>query len=903
MLITSQSTENFAKKEGGGKCYNLYLLSKEGFPVPDWVGIGASVFKLFVEQTELHKKIETALTTLQKNSSQQAILNTADQIRNWILATPLPREVEEKIRAAYQKLNRPFIAVRSSALDEDSAQNSFAGQLSTYLFVDSENKAIESLKECWASGFSDRGLSYRLQKNISLTHPIRVGVIFQEMLDSEKSGVLFTCDPISQDGSKVTINSVYGVGEGLVSGLLDADTFVLEKKTGQIVQKEIAIKATQLVQSKAATGTEEISVPPELQNQDSLSLSELKQLVHIGKKIESFYGYPQDVEWGWKDEQFYLLQARPVTTSIKNNDGFLYIWDNSNIVESYGGITKPLTFSFAHHVYHWVYIQFCEILLIPHREIRKMDFFLRNMLGIFHGRIYYNILNWYKLTSILPGFKYNRSFMETMMGTSHSLSDEIADRIKPPGFQEKFSSKIRRLITGLKFLYFHFTIQSMVDRFLKYFHETYDQYRHRNYSRTPADQIYSDYQELEQKLLMEWKAPIINDFLCMVHFGILKKLTSKWLSHLGPSIQNDLLCGEGNLESAEPTRELIRMADIITKNAELKALIEKTPAPDCYEVIKNSKFKDFTGRVEKYIDLYGFRCMNEMKLEEKDLYQDPTFLFTCLINYLRSGKTDLSEYEKREKEIRHEAEKKVSKNLSGFKKIVYLWSLKHARKAVKNRENTRFCRTRIYGIARAMFNGIGQDFSTRGIIDHPEDIFYLMMSEMTGALEGTLPAFGLKNLIELRKNEYKGFETLKPGAGEPDSRFMTRGPVYWMNDHFLPEEKQTIDEKLPKNCLKGTGCCPGTIEGTIKVILSPQDDMQLNGEILVTVRTDPGWIPLYPSISGLLVERGGLLSHSAIVAREMGLPTVVGIKGLTQRLKSGMKVRLNGESGLIEILE
>src|SRR5262249_15527416 len=146
-------------------------------------------------------------------------------------------------------------------------------------------------------------------------------------------------------------------------------------------------------------------------------------------------------------------------------------------------------------------------------EIRKMDYFLRNMLGTFHGRVYYNLLNWYKLTSVLPGFKYNRSFMETMMGTGQGLSDEIADRIKPPGFQETVGSKLKRFISGLKFLYFHFTIQKMVDGFMAYFYEVYHRYRKIDFSRMKADEILAVYQELEQKLLFEWKAPIVNDYL------------------------------------------------------------------------------------------------------------------------------------------------------------------------------------------------------------------------------------------------------------------------------------------------------------------------------------------------------------------------------------------------------
>ncbi|OFZ82353.1 MAG: hypothetical protein A2603_03745 [Bdellovibrionales bacterium RIFOXYD1_FULL_55_31] len=902
MLVTSKSTDVYAKREAGGKGYNLYLLSREGFPVPKWLVLGARVFREFRKENDLDLRIASVLHGLGRKSAPEELKTAEKKIHDLITEMPLSGALEKLARNAYGDIaSSPgtMIAVRSSAVDEDSARHSFAGQLSTFLFVKTEEQALRMLKECWASAFSERGLSYRIQNGIELENPIEVAVIFQEMLDSEKSGVLFTCDPIQNDGTKMTINAVFGVGEGLVSGLLDGDTFLIEKKTGKKLSEELAQKKSKLTRGDSLEGTREVPVPEALQNVPCLTDAELQELAAIGGRVEGFYRYPQDIEWGWRDGRFYLLQSRPVTTPVRNEEGFLYVWDNSNIVESYGGITLPLTFTFAHHVYHSVYVQFCEILLIPQREIRRMDYFLRNMLGIFYGRIYYNLLNWYKLTSILPGFKYNRSFMETMMGTSQSLSDEIADRIKPPGFQEKLSSKFRRFISGLKFLYFHFTIQNMVDDFLKYFHSIYDEYRRKNFSRMPADEIYAVFQELEAKLLFEWKAPIVNDYLTMVHFGILKKLTAKWLGSLGDSLQNDLLCGEGNLESAEPTRELIRMAADIQSNEGLRQLFDSTASENCYEALVQSSFTGFRNRVERYIDLYGFRCMNEMKLEERDLYQDPTFLFVCLKNYLRTGQTDLDAYEKREKEIRSGAEKKVMENLSGVKRRVYLWSLKHARKAVRNRENTRFCRTRIYGLVRAMFFGVGRDFTARSILDSPEDVFFIELSELSGALEGTLPVHNLRALAEVRKREYAGFQDV-----EPAPRFMTRGPAYWMNEHS-PVEADTVtaSEALPENCLKGIGCCPGLVEGTVKVVLSPKDDMELNREILVTLRTDPGWIPLYPSASALLVERGGLLSHSAIVAREMGLPTIVGVKGLVQKLKSGMRVRMNGETGMIEVLD
>jgi phosphohistidine swiveling domain-containing protein len=909
MLITRQSTEGYARREAGGKGYNLYRLTRSGFDVPEWRIIGARLLRDYLARSGIGQDIESDLSRLGHPNSYK---DAAGAIHVRFTHGPLPAEVESEIRDAYRSLGKPLIAVRSSGLDEDGARQSFAGQLSTFLYVKDEEAAVKAVRECWASAFSERGLSYRAQSGLRISAGIAVAVVLQEMVDPERSGVLFTCEPISGDPARVTVNAVHGVGEGLVSGLLAADSWVLDKADGRVLSQEIGEKESRLVRDSEQGGTREQALEPGQGSLPCLGPEDLRRLAELGRRIERLYRRPQDVEWALKDGKLHVLQSRPVTTPVREGSGKLFIWDNSNIVESYGGLTRPLTFTFAHYVYHQVYVQFCEILLVPQREIRNMDYFLRNMLGIFYGRVYYNLLNWYKLTSILPGFKFNREFMETMMGTHEGLASEIADRIKPPGFSESLSSRLRRAVTGFKFLWYHWTAQGMVDGFLAYFHRVYERYRDTDFGRMTADEILDTYRELERLLLREWKAPIINDFLCMVHFGVLKKLTTLWLGGDAASLQNDLLCGEGNLESAEPTRELIRMAAEAAADPGLKLLIETARPEDALEALTQaasgsdapSPHRAFLARVDSYIRKYGFRCMNEMKLEQKDLHQDPSFLFVCLKNYLRSGQLDLEAYERREKEVRASAEARARALLPWsrpFKRVVYFWSLKHARRAVRNRENTRFCRTRIYGLVRRMFFAIGRDFADRGIIDRAEDLFYLTLQELTGSLEGVLTTQNLRPLIELRRTEYSGYEKI-----EPLPRFMTRGPVYWLNDHTGEARGQGPGEAglapLGPDELRGTGCCPGVVEGTVKVVLSPDDDMELNGEILVTLRTDPGWIPLYPAVSGLLVERGGLLSHSAIVAREMGLPTVVGVRGLTERLKSGMRVRFNGQTGEIRIL-
>lgn len=892
MLVTPKSTLFFAKNEAGGKGFNLYLMSQAGLPVPEWVVFGKRYFHDFLQSADVKLNLENILDRLLRQEITAA--QAEKDINALFEQTALPPTVATSLEAALKDLGADKVfSVRSSAADEDSLAHSFAGQLSSFLYVSGKEDILKYIRQCWASAFSERGLVYRLENKIDLKK-ISVSVVLQRMIDPDKSGVLFTCDPVAKKTDSYVVSAVYGVGEGLVSGALDADSFWLDAKTGKLLREELVEKKEMM--KKSASGHCEMKpVAAEKVNTSSLSTDELQGLYRLGHKIQEQYHRPQDIEWAVEGGKIYILQTRPVTSLDQDLIGYPNLWDNSNIIESYGGLTSPLSFSFALRNYKAVYVQFCEVLGVPNDIIKDMDSYLSYMLGSLNGRVYYNLFNWYKLVGVLPGFKQNREFMETMMGVSEALSDEIADRIKPHPSWDTPMGRVRKMVTGYNFIKYHFTIQKVVDDFLTTFHKDYDRFRAMPLKRMRGDQLIRVYMDVERNMLGRWKAPIINDFLCMVHFGLLRKLTTTWLKELDSTIQNDLLAGEGGLESAEPTKALLRLAHKAHQNEGLRQLIETTDPKEGLEALNQSPYTEFYKMVLDYLDRFGFRCMSEMKLEEIDLLTDPSYLFVCLKNYLKSGQVEVHD-DSHEKNLRQKAEEKVAGHLTGFKKKIYFWVLKHARKAVKNRENTRFARTRIYGIARTIFQSIGEDLAALGALDHPRDIFWLTIEEVFGIYNGTLPSINLKAFVELRKKDYAAF------GEETDPRVLTRGAVYW-NNQFIKEEELPASSETGDWDLKGLPCCPGVLEGVVKVIINPSDNLELNGEILVTARTDPGWVPLYPSISGLLVERGSLLSHSAIVAREMGIPAIVSIPGLTKKLKTGMRVRIDAKAGTIKILD
>ncbi len=346
----------------------------------------------------------------------------------------------------------------------------------------------------------------------------------QLMVAADAAGVAFSADPVSGKRSVAVVGGVWGLGSGLVSGDCDADTWQVSR-TGEIISRKIAAKSQahrRADGSGEGVRTETIVEPKNLQ--PCLADEQILAVAALVRKAAGFFGRPQDIEWAVQGKELYLLQSRPITTlaNLPDPDGAWTLWDNSNIAESYNGVTTPLTFSFARMVYAAVYEQFCLLMAVPRNRIETSRITFGRMLGLVRGRIYYNLLSWYRVLALLPGFKVNRRFMEQMMGVKEGLP---AAALKEFEQAPKLTEKVRDLLalgrTILGLVWNHFTVERQIIAFQKRLRRALQP------PPTPLDQMRLDeladhFHYLERELLLRWgRAALVNDVLCDDFFRIV----------------------------------------------------------------------------------------------------------------------------------------------------------------------------------------------------------------------------------------------------------------------------------------------------------------------------------------------------------------------------------------------
>jgi len=624
----------------GGKARQLNTLQKAGFNVPQWAVLPTYILKQAIED---------------KNDFIKSVIN---------------KQLEKQFDS-----NKKF-AVRSSALQEDGIQNSFAGQFETELNI-SFDQLWNAILKVWNSTNSDHVKRYCSENGIN--EKPQMAIIIQEMLEPEVAGVGFGINPVDGDRNAKVISAVYGLGEGLVSGELNADTFIIKETIAStIATKEFARRRTD------ENGTTLVEVSKPLQNVPCLKEKQILAITDVLTQLKNTLGKAQDIEFAFENDELFLLQTRPVTglNNLSDKNGEYILWDNSNIVESYPGVTTPLTFSFIKKTYEAAYIQIVRLFGVSEKVIENNQTVYANLLGLLKGRVYYNLVNWYRLLAQLPGFSLNAKFMENMMGVKESFDLPEQENMG------KFEAWYRVVISILKMLWSLICLPKSSRAFHQLMDQTVNRFRAIDFNTSRSDELMVYYFELENILLKRWKAPLVNDLFAMIFFGILQKLCKKHFPN-HPSLHNELVIGSGDIISTQPARQLLMIAKTIQQNKAAKDLFLNKEPQQIWDFLQEGNLKNINQAIENYIQKFGDRCTGELKLETITYRQDPASLIHILKSYV---KQNIQEKQKPENSSRDSATSIVDQELKGkwFQKKIFNYVLKKARQLVSGRENLRF---------------------------------------------------------------------------------------------------------------------------------------------------------------------------------------------------------------------
>jgi rifampicin phosphotransferase len=865
------------EREAGGKGWNLFRLQHFGFPVPSWFIVSSQVFdQVFGSQKERIQKILDSLDFNDKKNLDEASGWIGQIISQSKLAEQFCMELSTAVDKMFDR--GVLVSVRSSVVGEDSKENSFAGQMDSFLNVH-PSQVTETIKKVRASAFSSRALLYRHRKNISLSE-ISAAVIVQEMVQSVASGVLFTKDPENRKNQCI-ISAGFGLGEGVVTNLVETDTYRIDWKSNRI-SKEVKSKDRRVVlDSTNKAGNRLETIPAEMQMMPVLTDKQILRLRDLGVKAERLFGLPQDIEWAGDEKgRIFILQTRPIVFGTKQTSlPKIRIWDNSNIVESYPEITLPLTFSFARRAYEMIFRQAILGFLPFKKELKNQLSFTRNMIGILDGRIYYNLLNWYEMLSFLPGFKKHKDSWDQMIGISQKIS-----------FPEGKLSRINRFGVWLNVILRLLSVKRTAGRFFEHFNPVYDHFRNIDISKMTEDELIAVYESLDLKLTNKWHLTLYNDFCAMKYYDWLKQICTKWGLDQYPNLHNDLLSGQKDMESIRPVESLMHLAEILHTEAIFEELMSE---PDNETILKkiehDHQYAMLKDAIDAHLRAFGDRGMEELKLEKPTFLENPAALIGLVKNYYQSG-INQKTIEIHEETIRVKAEEKLKKHLKNpFKRFIFRFVLRNARLAIINRENMRFARSRLYGIIRRLFRRMGELFEEKGMLQSSSDIYYLTVDEVFAWVQGTAVTQNLKALVELRKAEYLEFS-----QHAPKERIETQGMPYLSSFGHTKVGNQT------SKTLRGIGCSSGVAEGTARVVLSPDSPVASGINILIARSTDPGWVFLMLSSKGIVVEKGSVLSHTAIIGRELGIPTIVGVRDATRLIQDGARISINGSIGEVK---
>lgn len=758
-----------------------------------------------------------------------------------------------------------LFSVRSCASLEDSADFSFAGQFKTFLRVPKDDICAR-IREVLSDAAHPETISYCRIHGLEPA-ALRMHVIVQEMIVSDLSGILFTANP---------------------QGLLNESVIVCGAGTGDLVVEDKTDTTTYYYNL-----TDRIFYYEQTGSSPLLSNAQVGELIRLSRKIRELMNITPkaveyDIEFAIKNDTLYVLQARPIT-SLKY-DVPVIILDNSNIVESYPGITLPLTQSFIREAYYQVFKNLLLHLTGEPDSVRRIDGVLRHMVDMANGRIYYRISNWYDVLLFLPFCSRLIPIWQEMMG--------VKDKAVSSGMQGNIRRGTRFKV-ALSFFRLLRTCPKEMDKLDLYFQEIIKRFDALDLDTDDNRILLGHYRSLQDMTVKRWDMTLVNDMYGFLFTGLLKaRLKAKHIPD--PEFTaNRAISGIQKLESMRPIEALRKMA-AQAKEENLITELQAINSNEAYfQYIRNDS--PFSRSMQEYIQNFGDRNVEELKLESKTFRTDPVLLVRCILQYAETSPGP-------------------SGNVFAPPHLAGLSAFFAGRAAVgiRNRERSRLHRGRLYGMMRSLALRMGENLSRQGRITQTEDIFWLYLEEIETASSD--PALDLKGIIAGRKEEYAGFSAL-PAY----SRLVFSGKI--THKHPKPDGGMCGGSQQPAHAADcpfihpstdgsarrsgsapsgaactGTACSSGIAEGEVLLVKEPSPLLDTKGKILVTKMTDPGWVFLIAPAKAVVSEKGSLLSHTAIISRELGKPAVVGIEHITEYLKTGDRIRVDGDAGTVTVL-
>ncbi|MEU5790256.1 rifamycin-inactivating phosphotransferase [Micromonospora purpureochromogenes] len=844
----------------GGKAAHLGGLSRiDGIRVPAGFCLTTAAFRrIMAEAPPIDDRLDQ-LSCLNADD-REAIRAASAEIRRTIEETAIPGELAAAItRALAQFGEQAAYAVRSSATAEDLPTASFAGQQDTYLNVVGPAAILQHVSRCWASLFTERAVTYRLRNGID-HRTVHMAVVVQQMVFSEAAGILFTADPVTGNRKVATVDASLGLGEALVSGLVNPDVF--QVRDGEVVAEAVAAKR-RAVHALPAGGTQEVTIDPQRQEQPALTGAQVVRLVQLGRRIEAHFGRPQDIEWCLVDDDFQIVQSRPITTLFpipaagdRENHVYVSVGHQQMMTDP----MKPLGLSMwqltamapMHEAGGRLFVDVTRHLASPASRagfldmVGKGDPLTRDALETVLGR-----------DDFVPSLPDAGPGRPPVGGASAPIETDPAIVTELIERSQASNAALRRDIATL-------TGPALFDFLLEAFQE---------HKRVLSDPL--SMRAIMAGMEATWW---LNDQL------------QEWLGE--KNVADTLtLSAPGNVTS-EMGLALLDVADVIRPHPEVVTFLQGVEDDGFLdELPKLAGGTEARDAIEAYLDRYGMRCAGEIDITRPRWSERPTTLVPLILDHVKLVEPGAAE--RRFEQGRQEAQQKEQDVLSRLRALP-----DGEHKAAEAKRMIDRLRTFIgyreypkYGIVSRYFvykHALLQEAERlvrADVLAEKEDIFYLTFQELHDVVRSNSVD---DQLIQQRKDAFGSYHALTP-------------------PRVLTSEGEAIAgayrrDDVPTGALTGLPVSAGTVEGRARVILDmAQADLE-PGDILVTAHTDPSWTPLFVAVTGLVTEVGGLMTHGAVIAREYGLPAVVGVADATRLIADGQRIRVHGSDGYVEIL-